>query len=362
MADRRSKIPVFRIEKRAKIRRSKKWGFRAIAVLIAFGIIAILVLGIKQNPFAVFITMLYGAFGKRILFNETIKLVIPLLLTSLGLAIAFRAKVWNIGGEGQILIGGVASTAVAIYFSNMFGQVMILILMGLAGVLAAGAYGAVPGIFKAKWGTNEILLTLMMNYIALNLVIFLQNTPSWQDASNSYPKIRMLPLQCWLPRILGIHIGWIITLAVFLIYFFWTDYSRQGYEIKVIGDSLHTAQYAGINAKGVMIRTMFISATLCGLAGYLQVAGADGTLTDTTAGGMGFTAIAIVWIAEMNPWGMLLMSFFIAFLQRGADRLQTVYSIPTSFSDIMIGVLLLIVMASDFMVRYRVIINRSGSK
>lgn len=263
-------------------------------------------------------------------------------------------KFWNIGGEGQILIGGIAATAVSFIFGRSIPQWVLLSLMAAASIIMAGLYGMIPAVFKAKFKTNETLLTLMFNYIATQLIVMLQNTRSWQDAANNFPKVRMLDFYSRLPRVFGVHIGWIIALVMLALYYFYIQKTKHGYEIKVIGDSMETARYAGINASKVMIRTMFLSAALCGLAGFLQVAGADGTLSESTAGGVGFTAIMVAWMADMKPVRILIMSAFIAILNRGAGNLQTVYLIPSSFANIMIGIILLFMLGCEFFIKYKV--------
>ena len=200
----------------------------------------------------------------------------------------------------------------------------------------------------------------MLNYVATQIIILLQNTASWQDSTNSFPKIRMLNFYSRLPRVWGIHIGWIIAVVLLVAYYIYIEKTKQGYEIKVVGDSEKTAKYAGINRTKVIIRTMFLSAALCGLAGYFQVAGADGTLSEATAGGIGFTAIMIAWMAEMKPMGMLAMSLLVAVLNRGADNLQTVFLIPSSFADIIIGIILLFMLVAKFMISYKVVFEKGG--
>lgn len=362
MRDKTARERVFRVVKRAEITKKKEILIRSCAFILAFAVVSVFLLAMRFNPFKVFGTMLDGAFGRNFLVRETVKGTVPLIITSVGLALAFKMKFWNIGGEGQILIGGIAATAVSFLFGETLPQWFLLLLMAAAAAAAAGLYGMIPAVFKAKFSANETLLTLMFNYIASQLIVMLQNTSSWQDAANNFPKIRMLSFYSRLPRVFGVHIGWIIALLLLVLYWVYTEKTKQGYELKVVGDSAQTARYAGISVSRVMIRTVFLSAALCGLAGFFQVAGADGTLSESTAGGVGFTAIMVVWMANMKPAGILFMSAFISVLNRGASNLQTVYLIPSSFADIMTGIILLFMLGCEFFIRYRVVFGKGGVK
>ncbi len=358
MADNRKirerKQSYIRVTRRACISNVRQLIIRIAAFLMSLLVVSILLVCMHYNPVSVFIVMLKGAFGKEFLIRETVKGTIPLVITATGLSLAFRMRFWNIGGEGQILIGGIAATAVSFLLGKSVPQVILLVLMAAAAIIVSGVYGMIPAIFKAKFNTNETLLTLMFNYIAARLIVMLQNTRSWQDSANNFPKIRLLDFYSRLPRVFGVHIGWIIALVILALYYVYIRYTKHGYEIKIVGDSTETARYAGINAANVMIRTMFLSAALCGIAGFLQVAGADGTLSESTAGGVGFTAIMVAWMSDMKPVRMLLMSAFIAILNRGAGNLATVYLIPSSFANIMIGIILLFMLGCEFFIKYRV--------
>ena len=360
MSNSLSKAPAVRIVKRGNERKKSIPVIYFATFVLAGIVLSLMLLAMKFNPVKVLEVMVQGALGKEFLVRETIKNTIPLVITSMGLSLAFKMKFCNIGGEGQILIGGIGATFVSFLVNDSIPQWMLLILMALAAIVAAGIYGAVPAFFKAKFNTNETILTLMLNYVATQIIILLQNTASCQDSTNSFPKIRMLNFYSRLPRVWGIHIGWIIAVVLLVAYYIYIEKTKQGYEIKVVGDSEKTAKYAGINRTKVIIRTMFLSAALCGLAGYFQVAGADGTLSEATAGGIGFTAIMIAWMAEMKPMGMLAMSLLVAVLNRGADNLQTVFLIPSSFADIIIGIILLFMLVAKFMISYKVVFEKGG--
>ena len=251
MENKKEKQRFARIIKRPYISDAHSLIIRVIAFVFSFIVVSILLLCMHFNPFNVFAVMLKGAFGKEFLIRETVKGTIPLVITATGLSLAFRMKFWNIGGEGQILIGGIAATAVSFIFGRSIPQWVLLSLMAAASIIMAGLYGMIPAVFKAKFKTNETLLTLMFNYIATQLIVMLQNTRSWQDAANNFPKVRMLDFYSRLPRVFGVHIGWIIALVMLVLYYFYIQKTKHGYEIKVIGDSMETARYAGINASKV---------------------------------------------------------------------------------------------------------------
>ncbi len=234
--------------------------------------------------------------------------------------------------------------------------------MFLAAVLVGGLYGIIPAIFKAKWNTNETLFTLMMNYIAIQVILFLQYQASWQAERTTFPKIRTLSATARLPKVFGIHIGWIIALAVVILSYLYMKKTKQGYEISVVGESPNTARYAGMNVSKIMIRTMFLSAALCGLVGFLQISGVDGTLTENTANGVGFTAITVAWLSHMNPFAMVLVSLFIAFLERGSSSIQTTHGIPSSAASLLTGLILFFMLGCEFFINYQVVFREKKQK
>lgn len=350
----KKKEPLIRITKREKISNSKAMGIRLIALVLALATGGILMLILGKNPFEIYSSMWNGAFSSKIKIYETIKVTIPLLVAAIGISYAFKMKFWNIGGEGQILMGGIAATAVVVYGGNI-PHVPKLILMFLAAAVVGGIYGAIPAIFKSKYNTNETLFTLMLNYIALQFIRFLQYMPGWQAEGTTFPKIRNFTLDERLPKVFGVHIGWIIALVIVVVSYIYLYKTKQGYEISIVGGSENTAKYAGINVSKVFVRTMFISAAICGIVGFLQVAGADGTLTETTAGGDGFTAIIVAWMSHLNPFVMIIVSLFIAFLERGASNIQTTHGIPASMASVLTGTILFFMLGSEFFINYKVI-------
>lgn len=349
------KEPFVRMAKRDSISSKRAWAYRGIALLGALIVGALLIVSLGQNPFLVYKDMAVGAFGNKIYLQQTVRAAIPLLITSLGVSVAFKMKFWNIGAEGQILIGAIAAMGVGIAGEATTPSVLLWILMAVAGFVAGGLYGVIPAFFKARFNTNETLFTLMLNYIALQFVLFLQYQPYWQGGNSTFPKIKMLTAAARLPKVFGVHIGWIIALILVVVVQVYMTRTKQGFEISVVGESVNTARYAGMNVGKIIVRTMFVSGALAGLAGTLQVSGADGTLTSSTAGGVGFTAIIVAWLAKLNPFAMILVAVFIVALDRGASQIQTLYRIPATASSLLSGMILFFMLGCEFFINYQLI-------
>ena len=331
------KEPLLRMVKRDSISPRAAWGIRAAAFLLALITGGLLLLLLGHNPFTVYSAMISGAWGSPTVARETVKIAVPLLITSIGISLAFRMKFWNIGAEGQILVGAIAAGWFGLFTATIFPKIPLVLLMMASSMILGGLYGLLPAICKAKWGTNETLFTLMLNYIALAFVKYLMNGPG---------------------KAPGVHWGWILALVLVVVSYVYITRTKQGYAIAVVGESANTARYAGIRVGRVMCRTMFLSGALCGLVGMLQFAGADYTLTEGTAGGVGFTAITVAWLSKMNPFGMLVVSVFIAMLERGSNTIQTNFKIPASASDLIIGIILFFMLGCEFFITYKLIPRR----
>ncbi|MDD4080965.1 MAG: ABC transporter permease [Eubacteriales bacterium] len=348
---------AFHIAQREELGRGRTAAFRLLAVLFALGVGALFLLALGYQPLAVYGTMVTGALGSAGMQKEAIKLTIPLALASLGVLLAFKMQFWNIGAEGQIIMGAVAAGYFA-YFQNGLPQWALLILMAVFGILVGGLWGLIPAWFNTRFGTNETLFTLMLNYIALYFVTFLREGP-WREPGGGFAAMPRFPKQARLPEayfpfVGNIHIGWIVMLVMVALLFVYLKYTKQGYELTVVGENMRTARYAGMPVTKIVLRTMFLSAGICGLAGMLQVSGADRQLTDGIGGGRGFQAVSVVWLARLNPFGALAVSFLFAVMQKGFSMMQTEYRIPASMSDILQGILLFCVLGAEFFLNYRV--------
>ncbi|MCL2202181.1 MAG: ABC transporter permease [Oscillospiraceae bacterium] len=357
-------VPLIRIARRNTIPQHKAWLVRAAGLLSALVVGSLLILALGQNPIAVYAEMIDSAFGSRIGFTQTVRTAIPLLGAALAVGMAFKMRFWNIGAEGQILIGGIAASYFALFHVGNMPGPLLIVVMGLAGAVAGGIWGLIPALFRAKWGTNETLFTLMLNYVALEFVKFLQTVPSWQiPGTTGHPQIDRFDHAARLPQVFGIHIGWIMVLVLAILVYLYITRSKQGYQLTVVGQSENTARYAGMNVGRVIVRTMLISGAIAGFVGFMQVSGADFTLNESTAGGVGFTAITVAWISHLSPPIMIIVALFIATLERGALRIQTVFAIPATFSAVLIGIILFFMLACEFFINFRVIFrNRKEPK
>lgn len=348
--------PLVQLSKRSEMAWYKSWGVRAIAILFAFvlcGVVIVLVTG--YNPLQVYVSMFEGSFGSsRKIWNMLQKLSM-LLCISLAVTPAFKMKFWNTGAEGQTLIGGLASAACMIYLGDKLPAYLILPITALASIVMGIIWGIIPAYFKAKFETNETLFTLMMNYVAMQLVSFC--IVFWENPkdSNNVGVINRATQGGWIPEIFGQkYLVNILVVAVLTgLMYVYLHYSKHGYEISVVGESQNTARYIGINVKKVILRTMAISGALCGVAGFLLVSGTDHTINTTLVGGMGFTAIMVSWLAKFNPIMMVLASFLIVFLERGAGEIATAFQLNESMSDILTGIILFFIIGSEFFVRYK---------
>ena len=352
--------PLFHVVKRDELSRGKGILIRVVAIIVALiicGIITVALTGV--NPISVYGTMVTGAFGSVRKTWVTLQNTAILLLIALALTPAFRMKFWNCGGEGQILMGGLASAACMITLADKLPNAVIIILMIISSIVAGAVWAGLPALFKALWNTNETLSTLMMNYIAIQLVAYF--TVVWENPKGS-GKIGIINQNSnigWLPEIankylLAIVVGLIITFFVYIYIY----YTKHGYEVCVVGESYRTARYVGIKVGKVIVRTLLLSGALCGLVGLLLVGGINHTITTTIAGGQGFTAIMVSWLAKFNPFVMILTSGLIVFLGRGAGEIATVFRFNQSFSDILTGIILFCIIGCEFFVTYKIKINK----
>ncbi len=338
----------------------KIWLIRVSSIVIALilGFIPILLTG--NNPIAAYGVIIDGSLSRPVYIRQTVKIAVPLLGCALAIAPCFKMRFWNIGGEGQITMGAVAATFFALNFAGTVPHVLLLIIMFLAAAIAGGIWAFIPAFFKAKWNTNETLFTLMMNYIAIGIVAWLQGGP-WEGRKGSQ-LIPMFDDAARLPNVLGVHCGWILVLVLVVLMYFYMNKTKQGYEIAVIGDSANTARYAGMNVGWIIMRTMFISGAICGIVGFMTVSGANYTLYSGVANGVGFTSITVAWLSQLNSFAMIFISMMLAVLEKGANTLQTRMSVPASISDIITGILLFAMLSCEFFINYRMILRGKTKK
>ncbi len=349
--------PLFHLTKRTSIRPLKAWSIRIAAFalgLLVCGIIAFLLIErLKANPGKIgdfYYAFIKGSFSTPYKFWKFLKNVAILLCIALALTPAFRMRFWNIGGEGQTLVGVLGAIAVDFYLGGKVPEWLLLILMFAAALLSGAIWALIPAIFRAKWGTNETLFTLMMNYVATFLVSYF--LVIWvPNGSASLPRLQTGRL----PTI-GNEYLLIILVVLFLTIglYIYLNYTKPGYEINVVGESVRTARYVGIKVNRVIIRTMILSGMLCGLAGYLIAAGLDQTVTTESAGGQGFTGIMVSWLGKFNPLAMLLTAGLIQFLNQGAAQISQDFDVSGALPNVITGIMLFFIIGSEFFINYEI--------
>ena len=356
-----SKTPLIRLAKRDAMDPKKVWAIRvgSIVVALILGMIPILMAG--KNPFQSYGIMISGALSKPGYIRQTVKKAIPLLGCALAIAPCFKMKFWNIGAEGQITMGAIFASFIAIKLAPVVqSRFVVVSLMMIAGIIGGAIWAFIPGFFKAKYNTNETLFTLMMNYIAIGIVRWLQGGP-WEGRPGTQI-IPMFPDNALLPRVFGIYCGWIIVLVLVVLVHIYMNYTKHGYEVAVIGDSLNTARYAGMNVGWVMMRTMLLSGAICGIVGWMLVSGANGTLNSDVAGGVGFTSITVAWLSQLNSFAMIVIASILAIIDKGSATLQTKLSVPASVAEIVSGILLFCMLGCEFFINYKLIFRGKKDK
>lgn len=348
--------PLFHIVKRDAIPLYKSVAIRVIAIILALCACALFMFIVTGcAPVELIERMLAGNFGtKRKLWILLMNLAL-LQCISLAVTPAFKMKFWNLGAEGQTLIGALVSVILMLRLGGSMPQWLTLIVIAAAAMLAGFIWGIIPAFFKAQFGTNETLFTLMMNYVAMQLVLFFIPFID-KSGSNVIRSISSPWGAFWFPEILGSRYGLVVIISLLLTVFMYIylKFSKQGYEISVVGESENTARYIGINVKKVILRTMAISGMLCGLAGFIFAVGKDATVNVNTVGGMGFTAVMVSWLAKFNPVIMTLASFLIIFMQNGSSQvIEDLKLGNSSVGGIITGIMLFFIIGCEFFVQYK---------
>ena len=355
--EKKNRVPRFHIEKRASLPWHISLLIRLLSILAAFVVCALLTMiitGVKPGDFLS--TMVYGSFGTPRKMWITAQNVAVLLCISLAVTPSFLMKFWNEGADGQILMGCLASSACMIKLADKLPNGLLIPVMLILSVAAGAVWGIIPAFFKAQFNTNETLFTLMLNYIATQIVAYFIVRWEVPKGSGQIGIINQSSEIGWFPQIFGNKYILSILAAVFMtvLIYSYIRFSKHGYELTVVGESTRTARYIGINVKRVIIRTMALSGALAGLVGFLLVSGINHTLTATITGGQGFTAVMVSWLAQFNPIAMIATSFLIIFLERGAIEISSAFTLNQSFSSILTGIILFFLIGSEFFVSYRI--------
>ncbi|MBE6774138.1 MAG: ABC transporter permease [Ruminococcaceae bacterium] len=333
---------------------------RAAAILASLITSAVVIMLLTQkNPLEIYASMLSGAFGSSLRIWSLVQNTAILLCISLAITPAFKMKFWNIGAEGQVLISGLATTCVMMFLGDSLPYPVLVIAMIAASVLAGIVWAVVPAFFKAIWNTNETLFTLMMNYVAIQLVAFFLKyfVKSGSGVLEPMPQYG-LPVLFGQSYLLNIIIVAVLTVLSYV----YLKKTKHGYEISVVGESENTAKYIGINVRKVVIRTLVVSGALCGIAGLLLVGGTNHTVSTTTVDGRGFTAIMVSWLAKFNPFYMVLTALLIVFLEKGAGQVATDFRLPGAISDIVTGIILFFIIGCEFFLQYEILVSKNGKE
>ena len=358
MADteKKYKEPFVHLTKRKTISTGYKVLIKACAVtLAALIIILIAKLTTKESLGSIFKFVKSGAFGSSFSIEETFKDVAILLGISIALAPAFKMRFWNIGAQGQVLFGTLCAGMIAFYFgAKITNQYLLLLIMFVCAVLGGGIWAIIPAFFKVKLNANETLFTLMMNYIAIQLILCFMDI--WKGKDSALKTFDFGHL----PNVIGSKYGftYIVVAILTVVMFVYLARTKHGYEITVVGESINTARYAGINTSKVMLRTLFLSGMLCGLCGFFYVGNVH-SISTIADGGYGFTAIIVAWAAHFNPFIMSLISFAIVLLQKGGVGIvNNCTNLNEAIGSIFVGVFLFILIGSEFFINYKLNFNR----
>lgn len=334
-----------------------------ILALVAGGIVIALVGG---DPLRSYLHIARASFGSLGVLSDTLVKATPLILVGLACSVAFRSRLWNIGAEGQFYLGAFGASAVVLtaVLSPETSSWLFIPAMLVAGIIAGALWGFIPGFLKARYNVNEIITTLMMNYIAVawnNFFIY----AVWSEGG--FQMSPMFPRNAWLPRLtdyakqapilsgLTTHLGFLIALLAAVLVWFIIYRSRWGYEIRLIGDNPQAARYAGLNIARNTILVMMFSGALAGLAGALEISGVVHRLQGSISPGYGFTGIIIAWLAKLNPFAVVIVSILFGALILAGREIQ-----PSGIPKLIQGIILVSLIASDFLLRYRVRFVRRG--
>lgn len=314
----------------------------------------------RADPFATYAAMFKGAFGSFRAFTETLVKAVPLMLTGLGVSVAFKLKFWNIGAEGQLTVAGVATAWVALFWSPWLPPALLLPVALLVGALAGAAWAGIPAFLKTSLKVDETLVTLMLNYVAILFSEFLYYGP-WRDPKGyGFPGTAPFPEAAWLPRIAGrAHAGLYAGLAAALVLWVVLYRTKWGFELSIIGNSQRAARYQGISVKKNIFLAVLLSGALCGLAGSFEVTGISHRLQQGLSIGYGYTAIIVAWMAQLNPLAVPFVSLLLAGLLVGGDQVQMVMGLPAAMGLVLQGMILFPMLAGSLFTEYRVRLSRA---
>lgn len=344
--------PLFHLVKRSDSNAKRAWLIRIGAFVFSVLLCAIVTVGVTGEGFDFFFKYFFkGVFGSGMQVWDALRETAILLLLALAVTPCFKMKFWNIGGEGQVLMGALGCAVITYFLGGKVDNAGAIILAFIVSLAFGMAWAVIPALFKAKWNTNETLLTLMMNYIATCLVSYFIKKVKPNGTGDLSFSSGVVPPIAGNEYILTIIIVAVIT-ALIAIYL---KYSKHGYELTVVGESPNTARYIGINSKKVIVRTLVLCGLMCGIAGFLLVSVKNHSFNASAVNGRGFTGVLVSWLAHFNPLAMVLTSFLVVFINNGASEVGTYGRLGTSYPSVMTGIFFLCIIATEFFVSYRVV-------
>ncbi|PID72203.1 MAG: branched-chain amino acid ABC transporter permease [Desulfobulbus propionicus] len=349
------------------IKRQERLGWRSCFVLLAAIGLSIILSGIflalrGTPPMEGLVTLFTGAFGSRWAIEDSLIKAIPIFFCSLGVAIAFRLQIWNIGAEGQFALGAIGATWVALTFPDLPKPLLIPFMIAAA-CLAGGGWGMVPAVLRQRLGTNEIIVSLMMNYIAILLLDYLVYG-IWKDPTSfGFPMTTVFSDQAIVGKIgtTGVNTGLFHCLGLGFLFWIFFTFTRIGFELKASGDSVRAARYAGIRYDYLVVLVMVLSGALAGWAGFLEASATINRLQPSIMVGYGYTAIVVAWLARLNPLGIAVTSLLLAGLRVGVESLQLDLQVPAAFGNMLEGIILMTVLASGFFINYKMVFTRKAA-
>ena len=347
-----------RLTEKMECSKKERIKIKLLSLVTAVVLISLLIAVLQYPVFGIYKQMMIGAFGSLYSIRYVLVKTVPLALCAIGVTYAYRMKFWNIGAEGQVMMGAFAATGIALFY-NQLPKPLVLLLMALAAIFMGAVWILLPAIFKIKLGVNETILTLMLNYVATQWITYLQYS-RWKDPKAfGFTKIATFEDSATLPELFGIHIGFYIMLLILIATYVLFKYTKLGFKMKIIGESSDTANYLGFKKNRILFGMVALSGAICGLVGMIQISGVEHTLHTSVSNNVGFSAILIAWLSGLNPVAILVVSFLFAGLTEGAGYLQTVFQIPQDIAIIIQGIVLFCVTGSEFFTRYSVSIDRS---
>lgn len=347
------------VEKRHAFSRRAVLLAPAASILISLLGGALLLVACGADPLRAYAAMVYGAFGSAANLTDTLIKAIPLMLTGLGVAVAFRMRFWNIGAAGQLALGGVAASWVALFASPGLPGWAVLPLALVAGVVAGALWAGIPAVLKARLQVDETLTTLMLNYVAIHYYEHLYNGPWRNPEGFGFPGTALFPDVAWLPHLLPrVHLGLLLALLAAAVLWFILKHTRWGFELRIIGENAVAARYLGIDIGRHMIVALLISGGLSGLAGATEVTGNLHRLTNGLPYDLGYTAIIVAWMAQLNPIAIIGVALLMAGLLVGGDQLQMRMHLPAAIALVLQGMLLFPLLAGSLLAEYRLRLTR----